>query len=283
MPSSVIAQVLEITNLRPHEGADRLELATLGGWQIVCGRGLYEEGERVVYITPDSLITENLADILEIRQHLSSVKNPDGTFVTNDKGETMLRVRQAKLRGEPSFGTTIPSDVMLEEYGIDLASVDLGTNLTEEIGIKKYEPQMIASSGDADVDHPLFPKYTSVENLRNFPNVLEEGEPVSVSIKIHGCLKEDSLVTMADGSEKEIQHIKQGDEVKSYDYDTKKFVNKKVLGVKIQEITYYLDWYVLDFGVRKLTCTEDHPILTRNRGWVLARDLTYYDDVVDFT
>lgn len=190
MPSSVITQVSEVKNLRKHPDADRLEICEVGGWQLVCGAGLYKEGERVVYITPDTLITERLADLLEIKQHLSSVKNPDGTFVTNDKGETMLRVRQAKLRGEPSFGTTIPVSLMKDEYGIDIEALPIGANIASAVGnplgVAKYEPQMRASAGDAEVDHPLFPKYTSVENLRNFPTVIEEDELVSVSIKIHG-------------------------------------------------------------------------------------------------
>jgi RNA ligase (TIGR02306 family) len=190
MPSSTITQVLEIEDVRPHPDADRLELATLGGWQIVCGKGLYQNGERVVYITPDTLITEKLSDILEIKQHLSSVKNPDGTFVTNDKGETMLRVRQAKLRGEPSFGTTIPVDVMQEVYGIDINNVPLTANLAAAVGnplgVMKYEPAMRASAGDAEEDHPLFVKYTSIENIRNYPNVFEEGELVTLTEKIHG-------------------------------------------------------------------------------------------------
>jgi RNA ligase (TIGR02306 family) len=188
MPSSTIAQVLEIEDLRPHPDADRLELATLGGWQIVCGKGLYQNGDRVVYVTPDSLITEDLADLLGVRQHLSSVKNSDGSFVTDDNGNTMLRVRQAKLRGEPSFGTTIPKDIVwsLSSEHCDIDTLDIGTNLAYELGILKYEPAMRSSAGDAEVDHPLFPKYTSIENLRNFPNVLKEGELVNITEKIHG-------------------------------------------------------------------------------------------------
>lgn len=186
MPSELLVPIAQIENIRPHSDpeVERLELATILGWQIVAGKGLYTDGTRVAYIPPDSLISEVLADELGIRQHLSSVKNIDGTLVTNDKGEQMLRVRQAKLRGEPSFGTTVSQDVA-EKYGVDL-TLPLGTNVAEELGIAKYEPQMRASAGDAEADHPLFPKYTSIENLRNYPNVLEDGEPVSVSIKIHG-------------------------------------------------------------------------------------------------
>lgn len=186
MPSSVVAQIVKLTNKQPHTNADRLELFQAGGWQIVCGKDLYNEGDRVVYVTPDSLITESLADALQIRQHLGTVKNEDGSFVTNDAGQTMLRVRQAKLRGEPSFGTTIPAEMLDTDFGIDIYNLDIGTNLADMIGVLKYEPRMRSSAGDADVDHPLFTKYTNIENLRNYPTVLTEGEEVVLTEKLHG-------------------------------------------------------------------------------------------------
>lgn len=186
MPSSVVSQIVELSNNQPHSNADRLELFQAGGWQIVCGKDLYKNGDRVVYITPDSLITEALAEKLGITQHLSSVKNQDGTFVENDKGERMLRVRQAKLRGEPSFGTTVPKELLLEDYGINIDALEVGENLADAIGIMKYEPAMRASAGDADVENVLFIKYTNIENLRNYPNVLTDGEKVVVTEKLHG-------------------------------------------------------------------------------------------------
>jgi len=192
MPSNLVTQIAEIKNIRPHTDpeVEKLELCEVGGWQLVVGKGLYTENERVVFITPDTLIPEGLADILEIRQHLGSVKNPDGTFVTNDKGEVMLRVKQAKLRGEPSFGTTIPEDVMFNEYGLNINVLPLGANMAtivgNPLGVLKYEPAMRASAGDADVDHPLFTKYTSIENLRNYPRLFEDGELVVCSEKLHG-------------------------------------------------------------------------------------------------
>lgn len=186
MPSSVVAQVSEIKNIKRHPNADRLSIAEINGWAVVIGKNLYQEGERVVFITPDSLISESLAEGLGITQHLSSVKNSDGTFVTNPQGEKMLRVRQAKLRGEPSFGTTIPYGMVMDISRDDIRDLPLGTNLAENLGIMKYEPAMRASAGDAEEEHPLFVKYTNIENLRNYPNVLEEGEEVIITEKLHG-------------------------------------------------------------------------------------------------
>ena len=185
MPSNLSVPVTRITKIRKHPDADRLQLAEILGWQVVIGTGGYTEGERLVYLPPDCLIGESLADALEIKQHLQTVKNPDGTLVTSN-GETMFRVRQAKLRGEPSFGTTIPASILKELYAIDINELEDEAEMAEILGILKYEPAMRATAGDADVDHPAFIKYTDVENLRRYPNTFINGEVVTLSEKIHG-------------------------------------------------------------------------------------------------
>lgn len=59
-------------------------------------------------------------------------------------------------------------------------------------------------------------------------------------------------------------------------------VPAKVNGVLTQPITDGLDWFELEFdNGRVLRCTEDHPILTHNRGWVIAKDLTEKDEIVE--
>ena len=41
------------------------------------------------------------------------------------------------------------------------------------------------SAGDVAPDHPLFWEYTEVENMRNFPDILNEGEEVVITEKVH--------------------------------------------------------------------------------------------------
>ncbi len=184
MPSSLIVPIVQIKNLRKHPDADKLDICNVLGWSIVTGRDLYKEDEVVAYIPPDSLVTETLAEELGILQHLSTVKNMDGTFVTNEEGVKMLRVRQAKLRGFPSFGTTVPS-TLFEKYGIPL-DTPVGENVADKLKILKFEPHLRTTAGDATEEHPLFVKYISIENLRHYPKVLEEGEAICVSEKING-------------------------------------------------------------------------------------------------
>lgn len=179
--STLSVPVIELTNIRPHPDPEvhSLDLANALGWQIVVGRGLYKEGERVVYVPPDSVMPQELSDVLDITKYLSNG-----------------RVRQNRLRGEPSYGATVSRDVVLKFTGIDINEVPLETEMAEALGITKYEPPVRTNVGDAAPDNPYFPKFTEIESLRRYPNLIPEGTPVVVTEKIHGT---NSRVGMVDG------------------------------------------------------------------------------------
>jgi RNA ligase (TIGR02306 family) len=61
-----------------------------------------------------------------------------------------------------------------------------GQDVREHYGIFKYIPPMKPMAGDAEPAHPLFVEYTDIENMRNFPEVLAEGEEVVATEKLHG-------------------------------------------------------------------------------------------------
>jgi len=94
--SSVIVEVVQIDAIGPHTQADRLYLAQIKGWQTVIrklddGRPEFQEGERVVYILPDSTLPRELAARLEGENYVSER--------TNIHGERELVVRRVRLRG----------------------------------------------------------------------------------------------------------------------------------------------------------------------------------------
>ena len=117
--------------------------------------------------------------------------------------------------------------------------------------------------------------YLHIQNLyRQEAQVIFLFKEVFCLEKIHGCLRADSLINMADGSLRPIKDVKPKDKVKSFDEKTKKIVEAEVTSVVIQEKSDLLDWFCLEFdGGRKIVCTEDHPVLT-NKGWVQSKDLT---------
>ena len=89
--------------------------------------------------------------------------------------------------------------------------------------------------------------------------------------KIHGCVKKGTLVRMADGTEVPVERVKHGDRVLSYNADKQKFVTAMVEDLVVQERDVRLGWMeVTLLDGRSVTCTEDHPFFTGNRGWVAA-------------
>jgi len=172
--SSVIANVVEIEAVLPHPNADRLCLARLKGWQAVIrknedGTPQFTPGEKVVFIPPDSTLPREMAERLGVASYLSER--------TNVEGQRDLVVRQVRLRGEPSFGLVIQPDD---------PSWPVGTDVREHYGIGKYRPPVRFSAGDSEANHPLFQRYTDIENMRHFPSILTPGEEVVVTEKIHG-------------------------------------------------------------------------------------------------
>jgi RNA ligase (TIGR02306 family) len=173
--AELIVQSRKIDKVIDHPNADRLDLAKIGGWSCAVPKGSYQAGDLIVYIPPDSLVPESLSDEFGFTKYLSNG-----------------RVRAQKLRGYPSYGVIVPNKWNFSE----------GENVASALGITKYEPparnvgSRSGSSGHLP-DHPKLPKYTSIENLRHYDTVFEDGEEVVVTEKIHGT---NSRVAMIDGT-----------------------------------------------------------------------------------
>jgi RNA ligase (TIGR02306 family) len=158
--SSLIVPVAIIEKILPHSNADALELAHVLGWQLVVRKGEYQVGERIVYFPIDTVLPLEWSEKFGVTKYLSK-----------------QRIRCAKLRGEPSFGLAVK---------LDNDNWQVGDNVADFYGAQKFEPPVRPGPGDAEQSHPLFMEYTEIENMRNFPTIFEEDEPVVLSEKIHG-------------------------------------------------------------------------------------------------
>jgi len=128
----------------------------------------YNEGDLVVYVPGDSILTDEWATKLDVKTLL--------------KGGN--RVAKIALRGEPSFGLVI--EVPSDKKGV----WQEGDNVADYFGISKFEPPVKTNCGDAaprdaDID-PYFDKFTDIQNLRIFTTVFQPGEEVVASEKLHG-------------------------------------------------------------------------------------------------
>jgi RNA ligase (TIGR02306 family) len=166
--SELIVQPIAIDTIKSHPNADRLEIAVVGGWEIITGKGNYSVGDIVVHVQPDNMVPRQWAETWGVDKYLSW-----------KKGATSGRVRAARLRGIPSYGFLVPNE----------SNASIGTDLSEHYGITKYEPPpppVGMSAGQMRSEHPLFYRYTDIQNLRNYKDKLDYCELLVVTEKIHG-------------------------------------------------------------------------------------------------
>lgn len=168
-----LASIETIKKIREHSNADSLEICELLGWQTVVKKGIHKEGDKIVFITIDSIVPR-----CEWSEFLVDQKNPNKP----------LRIKNIKLRGEYSSGLIIP----LIEFPIQFTSCDEGHDVTELLGITKYIKEIPANlSGENEGDFPshLAPK-TDEDNGLNDPSLVEEvfnsDNEVTITSKIDG-------------------------------------------------------------------------------------------------
>ena len=166
-----VCYVSTVKEIKPIEGADKIVLAVVGGWNCVIQKDAYKVGDLVVVATTDAVIPVELSDKMEVTTYLR-------------KGQ---RVRTVKLRGVYSECLIIPTKFI---PGIGEIYYD-GTDMMELMGISKWEPpvQMRQLSSGKKVryqDNPNFHVYYKFPNLKNVPDMFTEKDLVEITRKIHG-------------------------------------------------------------------------------------------------
>lgn len=155
-----LATIRKISELRPIEGADAIELAIVDGWQTVVKKGEFVAGDLAIYCEIDSWIPYWIAPFLS--------KGKEPREFEGIKGE---RLRTVKLRGALSQGLLLPMK-HLTNYGADLSE---GEDVSEVLGIIKYEAPIPAQlSGVVRGNWPIHIPKTDQERIQNLKKELSE-------------------------------------------------------------------------------------------------------------
>lgn len=160
-----LASIQEIIDLNPIEGADMIEVATVKGWKLVTKKGEYKVGDRAIYCEIDSYLPTT--EEFEFLRKTSFKK----------MGELEgFRLKTIKLRGQVSQGLLLPVDTLLSKMTPEtFASLNIGDDVAEILGIIKYEPPIPASlSGVMKGIFPSFMPKTDEERIQNLSESFEE-------------------------------------------------------------------------------------------------------------
>lgn len=164
-----LATVQQIAELLPIEGADAIEVARINGWNVVVKKGDFKVDEMVVFCEVDSFLP--IQPEYEFLRKSSYKKMSDGT-----EG---FRLKTIRLRGQLSQGLLINYQVLIsklppDENGhVDLP--DVGEDVTEIMGIIKYEPPVPAClAGQMKGNFPGFLNKTDEERVQNIKDSMYE-------------------------------------------------------------------------------------------------------------
>lgn len=113
-----LAHVEKIVDIRPIPNADKIEVATVLGWQVVIKKGEFKPGDRVVYIEIDSRVPKD---------------NPYFAFLQDRN----YKVKSIKLRKTVSQGLIVPMSLLPEGVYQD------GDDVTDLLGITKIEEDYV--------------------------------------------------------------------------------------------------------------------------------------------
>lgn len=157
--------------IEPHGNADALEIARVGDYRSVVRKDQFRSGDLVAYVPEQAIVPDAVLDELGLRGKLS--------------GKDSNRVKAIKLRGVLSQGIVYPARPAWSE----------GQDVAAELGIVKWEPpvptHMSGQVYGAGPDRCV--KY-DIENVKAFPDALQDGEPVVFTEKIHGTWCQLGLV-----------------------------------------------------------------------------------------
>jgi len=167
-----VCYVAKINEIKPIEGADKIEQVVVGGWNCIAQKNTYKVDDLVIVATTDAVIPEALAEELKVTNYLR-------------KGN---RVRTVKLRGVYSECLIIPFNYAYVSTKDKLVE---GSDCMGILGIAKYEPpvkqiQLASGKKIRYKDNPNFHVYYKFPNLKNVKGLFTEEDHVEITRKIHG-------------------------------------------------------------------------------------------------
>lgn len=184
---STFKVTVERLEILPHPNADRLELAKVGEYRAVVGKGQFRTGDYALYIPEQAVLPVGLIEELGLTGRLA--------------GGEKNRVKAVRLRGELSQGIVCrpqelhtvwecQADAPYEEESCAAYSAEIRLDYAEKLRITKWVPPVpVGMAGEMEPAPDLMP-WCEIENIKRYPDIFQPGEQVIASEKVHGscCL-----------------------------------------------------------------------------------------------
>lgn len=122
-----LASIQKIESVSDIAGADKIQAATVKGWQVVIRKGEFKVGDKCVFFEIDSILPKTTWSEF---------------LVDKDRPDKIIRLKTRKMRGTLSQGLVLPISMV----GID---GEIDENVTEKLNVTKYDKQLLEEQAES--------------------------------------------------------------------------------------------------------------------------------------
>lgn len=239
-----LASIQRIWEIEPIDGADKIELAHVLGWQCVVNKGQFQPMDIGVYFEIDSF--------LPIREEFEFMRS--SSYKKTDIMGEGFKLRTMRFRGQISQGLLLP----VSQFPEIPSTVEVGDDVTELLGVRKWEIEERATTGGTVIGTlPYDIPHTDETRVQENPELINAFAGLEYYIS-----------TKMDGSSHSIGIDENGFHVTGHNYEYKddgasSFYNL----VKERKYQERVEALVKDLGLRTLTIQGElcAPGIQRNR------------------
>lgn len=197
-----LASIQKVWNIEAIEGADKIELAHVLGWQCVVNKGQFKPMDMAVYFEVDSF--------LPVREEFDFLRK--SSYRKTDIMGEGFRLKTMRFRGQISQGLLLPIDTFDELKTIAAEdNLEAGIDVTELLGVKKWEiEERATTSGTVIGTLPYDIPHTDETRVQAEPGLIKEFEGLEYYIS-----------TKMDGSSHSIGIDENGFHVTGHNYEYK--------------------------------------------------------------
>ena len=162
------ATIKRIDRIDSIPNADAIDVARVGGWDVVVKKGEFHKGELAIFIEIDSWVPKDVAPFLFGGKAYNGVEG--------------ARLRTVRLRGQLSQGLLLPIANDLSHYE--------GRDVSEQLGIVHWEkPISLSLAGMMRGDFPWYVQKTDQENCQNIISTIFANLDVlyEITVKLDGA------------------------------------------------------------------------------------------------
>lgn len=151
-----LASIQEIKLIEPIDGADRIELAHVLGWQCVVNKNQFKQGDLAVYFEIDSFLP--IREPFEFLRKSSFVTTPTEGF----------KLRTQKFKGVISQGLLLPVSSFPE-----ISAPHIGDDVTHLLGVAKWTEEHVTDARIIGLRPFCIPRTEEIR-IQAMPELLNE-------------------------------------------------------------------------------------------------------------